>query len=37
MVLPICLTTIGKRGTHPTKKRKLRENENDGTSAQGEV
>jgi len=30
MVLPLCLTTIGERGTGPTKKGKLRENENDG-------
>ena len=25
MVLPLCLTTIGKRGTGPAKKRELRE------------
>ena len=28
MVLPLCLTTIGKRGTGPTKKRKIREDKN---------
>jgi len=31
VVLPLCLTTIGKRGTGPTKKRKLREDEKDGS------